>query len=54
MYWSAEGVELGTEQKNFGIVQICYGMFKARTRGEEKDQSEVGRNEYGKKERRKE
>lgn len=43
MYQSAEGVELGTEQKNLGIVQICYGMFKARTRGrEEEDQSWSG------------
>lgn len=43
-------MELGTEQKNFGIVQICYGTFKARIRGgEKKDQSEAGRNECGEK-----
>jgi len=30
----------GAQQKNLGIVRICYGMFKATTRGgEEKDQS---------------
>lgn len=42
MYWN-------WGQKNFGIVQICYGIFKARTRGgEEKDQSKVVRKMWGK------
>lgn len=29
-------MELGTKQKNFGVVQICYGMLRKGTEAEKR------------------